>query len=293
MGKIVIGFDGSDHAVAALEWAAREAIVTGDALEVVRSWHEPVLGRPVGRGPWVEPDEHPHSVVDAIEAEVGALMVAYPDVAYTCRVVGDKAAHHLITTASRADLTVVGARGLGGFLGLDLGSVSSRVARQAAGPVVVVRGAKGRRLQPKVVVGVDGSPCSRHALGWAARWARAHHKELLAVLAWNLLDPPGSGPSTPAQAGHAGQEAADAADVLASVVAEVVEDRPDAGLELDAACDLPAHALLDRTANACLVVVGRNGTSHWAPPGLGATAQQVLHHAPCPVAVIPCADPEP
>jgi nucleotide-binding universal stress UspA family protein len=189
-----------------------------------------------------------------------------------------------VARARDAGLLVVGARGNGGFRALALGSVSMKVARRSTAPVVVVRGDEGCSDRTEVVVGVDGSDCSRRALTWAADWAKAHDKTLVVLMAWNYLEPQGQhGPG----AFQADYEPSDAADALASIVADVLGPWANPRVVSEAVCDLPARAVLERSADACLIVVGRHGTCRWSPPELGSTAVQVLHHATCPVAVIP------
>ncbi len=61
-----------------------------------------------------------------------------------------------LRATEKAELTVIGSRGHGGFASLLLGSVSQQVATHASGPVVVVRGRTNITGGP-VVVGVDGS----------------------------------------------------------------------------------------------------------------------------------------
>ena len=62
-----------------------------------------------------------------------------PAVRVTCHVAHGAAARRIIESAARVDLLVVGARGLGGFAGLVLGSVSDQCVRYASCPVLVVR----------------------------------------------------------------------------------------------------------------------------------------------------------
>jgi nucleotide-binding universal stress UspA family protein len=79
-------------------------------------------------------------------------------------------------------LLVVGARGLGGFRRLLLGSVSEQCLHHASYPVAVVRTSPapaGADASPRVVVGVDGSAASQRALVWAVDEARARQVPLV------------------------------------------------------------------------------------------------------------------
>jgi nucleotide-binding universal stress UspA family protein len=60
-------------------------------------------------------------------------------VAVHLHVVHGPAAHVLLAAARHADLLVVGDRGIGGFLGLLLGSTAEQVLRHAPCAVAVVR----------------------------------------------------------------------------------------------------------------------------------------------------------
>ena len=282
MVGIVVGVDGSEQSRHALEWAARDAEARGVDVLILRSWHEPLIG---GAGAtWsAEYDEVVHDAKSELDAVAAEVHDAHPTVAVLSALVDAHPVKALLARAASADLVVLGSRGAGGFLGLELGSVSLKVARRSPVPVVVVRGDHDLSDHEEVVVGVDGSACSRHALRWAADWAHARGKRLVALLAWNYLEP------ERADGAHGFEPtytSADAEAALRTIVADVLDgvDGPDIALET--VCDLPARAVMERAAEASLLVVGRHGIGRWGSD-MGSTNGQILHHATVPVAVIP------
>src|SRR5690606_18202537 len=105
------------------------------------------------------------------------------------RPVCDVPAPGLIEAGKGADLLVVGARGLGGFRGLLLGSVSQQVLHHAHGPVAIVhppRDDAGEPPSERIVVAVDGSDQSRAAVRWALEEAALRHAPVEAVHAWEV-----------------------------------------------------------------------------------------------------------
>jgi nucleotide-binding universal stress UspA family protein len=159
MRRIVVGFDGSPAAVAAVAWAAGEARLR--SAELV-AWT--VLDRPGSR-----------RAVDRAAARASRLSVeesagGCPVRVHQCY---GEAAAELIAACADADLLVVGSRGRGPLEGLVLGSVSHACLAHAPCPVVVVRPQLGGAASHKrVIVGVDGSEHSRQALRVAAEEAR-------------------------------------------------------------------------------------------------------------------------
>ena len=132
MNRIVVGVDESGGGRAALAWAVAEARRWEATLEVVLAWS--YLVQPSSE---FRPDfdaEAAEELLDRLLAEVDTAGVEIDR-----RIVNELPAPTLLAAADGADLVVVGARGLGGFTGLLLGSVSQQVATHAPCPVVVVR----------------------------------------------------------------------------------------------------------------------------------------------------------
>jgi nucleotide-binding universal stress UspA family protein len=135
--RVVVGVDGSECSRAALEWALRQAALTGaDRVSAVIAWEVPYAahGRVVP-----DPDLWEASARDALARTVAAAAGADPPVPVERHVMQGHPVRVLLDAAHGAELLVVGARGRGGFSGTLLGSVSQACARHAPCPVVVVR----------------------------------------------------------------------------------------------------------------------------------------------------------
>lgn len=278
--EIVVGFDGSAGAAEALRWAVAEGDLRRRPVRAVGSWHDPALSDPV----WIDELDDPGAFERKAEAEMRAEMgiVLGPDraAAVGTHVVARAPAHVLVEASADAEVLVVGSRGRGGFATLLLGSVSRAVAGRAQCPVVVVRaGPQGR----DVVVGVDGSAESRAALHWAAREALLRGARLRAVLAWSYLLQVGPEGEVPF---HPGYRDTNARGALHDIVVDVLGPEPDVQVVEEAVCDHPAKALLDAGADAALLVVGPRSTSLRSRLELGSITDQLLHHAPCPLAIV-------
>lgn len=129
---VAVGVDDSEGGRAALAWAVAEARQWNAAIEVVLAWSH--LVQPTQE---FEPDFDQARAHEVLGELLGEHDLDGIEVVRT--VVNDLAPRALLDASRRADLVVVGARGLGGFAGLMLGSVSQQVVTHAACPVVVVR----------------------------------------------------------------------------------------------------------------------------------------------------------
>ena len=138
---IVVGVDGSPGAKAALRWALAEARLRRTPLHVVHAWAVPYATVGYGMAPLIdegftaELEQGAKGLVEEMLAEAGSEA---DGVEVEREIAEGSAAHVLLEKAERAELLVVGSRGLGGFRGLLLGSVSQQCAHHARCPVVVV-----------------------------------------------------------------------------------------------------------------------------------------------------------
>ena len=132
---LVVGVDGSDGSQRALRWALDEARLRAAPLRAVFAWSyldQPTAGFDASYGEDAA-RARLDAALEAVAGEVG-------DVEIERVVVCDLPARAVLDHARDADLLVVGSRGVGGFKGLLLGSVSQQVVQHARCPVVVVPG---------------------------------------------------------------------------------------------------------------------------------------------------------
>jgi nucleotide-binding universal stress UspA family protein len=269
---VVAGYDGSPGSQEALDWAVQEARAHGMVLTVCHVW-APTHGAPPGAaaadlacqyGERVVADGVQHAQGEFGAGEVRPLLVS------------GSAAGVLCDLSGSADVVVLGSRGRGGLAGLLLGSVSSQVAAHAHAPVVVVRGhwqpVPGHLPRP-VVVGADGSHASQAAVAFAFAEAAMRDVPLLAVCA--LAD----------TAGILGGGRLLEGDFERALV-KCEAHYPEVVVSRQVAQGPPRSALLDAASQAQLLVVGARGRGGLGGMMLGSVSLAVLHHAPCPVAVV-------
>jgi nucleotide-binding universal stress UspA family protein len=144
-GTIVVGIDGTDHAAAALRWAAEEAALRSASLVAVHAWSFVPMTTPADSGlvpmAWTETIEVLDASRDAAErvAADQVRAVLGEDNSAVVKVVEGGPAAVLRDAAEDADLLVVGNQGRGNLSSALLGSTSAEVADSAPCPVVIVR----------------------------------------------------------------------------------------------------------------------------------------------------------
>lgn len=287
--EVLVGVDGSAPSELALQWAIAEAKQREWPLRLVCSYSLPSFTAASLDGGYAALDDRTirqsaQGILDSALAKVSEHGVKV-----TAELETGDAAGALIEASRSASLAVVGTRGGGGFTDRLLGTVSTAVPAHAHCPVVVVplRSETTTTLsQPrKIVVGVDGSPSARIALARAVEEALLWDAELTAVAAVPLSQGGGALSWLPAAIDRE-QVLADVEVGLEVMVKEAVGDT---GLVVKRhALDGTGSWLLAEFSTAVdLVVVGSRGRGGFAGMLLGSTSQSVLHHASCPVLVVP------
>ena len=285
MKSVIIGVDESDGATAALRWgieyAQRHALPATALLAwTYRAQHQLDPEAPFDLGYGGEDAER--DLVAIVERGLGSCPNGLRLLA-SCGAAADT----LIEASNDAALVVVGARGIGGFKGLLIGSVSRQVLHRSHAPVAVVREAVAESDGP-IVVGVDGSPASRRALAWALEEARSRRCGIVAVHAWHISYANPGYPSVDLGADALRQSAAtlldrelaqaDTVDLVSPVVRSVV-------------AGTAARVLMDASATASMVVLGSRGHRPLSSLLLGSVADQITHHAHSAVVVVPPSAP--
>jgi len=138
-----------------------------------------------------------------------------------------------------------------------------------------------------VVVGVDGSPNAWHALEWAVGEAKLRGATLKIVCAFE-------DPVTTTGLGTAfGAGAPITVDpaLIEGAARDVAEEGArragDVPVEAVARCDRPSDVLVEESKGAALLVVGSRGHSAVGSLLLGSVSNFVVHHASCPIVVVP------
>jgi nucleotide-binding universal stress UspA family protein len=294
--KILVAIDGSSDADTALAWALGEAALRSASLTVLNAFRVREFAGPFNRDVSLDKErEDARTMVEQALERVAGPDHRAVDVDATA-VTGRGAADAILRHRGEAELIVVGSRGLGGFPGLLLGSVSHQVAAHADVPVAVVP----RHLQvdaagdgtQAIVVGVDGSDASVRALRWAVEEARLRQAPLTAVYVYRSLR---EGAPFDAFAGIEQQQldeleshaSGTALDKLDRLLADA-GDTADVTIERHVESGSPAKVLTaDAADERTLLVVGSRGRGGFRGLLLGSVSQQCLHHARGPVVVTP------
>ena len=284
---VVVGVDGSESALEAVRWGAAEAARRNVTLRLVAAmaWNQDhVIGR-IGLG-----GDYRDIMLGAARRQLAEAAVVAEEVAAARPVEQQLVVGFPVPVlreeSRRAHLLVLGDRGHGGVSCLLVGSVAVAMAAQAECPVILVRREERRAAEEgarPVVVGVDGSQISEAALAFAFGAASARGVPLVAVHAWwDLVMDPGIA----ALLYDWEAVETDEHEVLAERLAGWSEKYPDVRVHRVVTHDRPAHALIEESQQAQLVVVGSRGRGAAAGLLLGSVSHAVLHRASCSVAVV-------
>ncbi len=280
MEGIVVGVDESPNAAQALRFAVEEGANRHQPVTAVMAWGY-IAQRNVEPNQPFNPDYHEADARAALTELVRRAVGT--DSGVTLKLVCDLAPRALLEAADGATLLVVGARGVGGFEGLLLGSVSRQVLHHATCPVAVVRAGDHAPAIRRIVVGVDGSEPARHALRWAIDEGRARQMPVVAVHVWRYTYAD-SGFYAPIVDVVLIEKAA--AELLEHEIETVDTSGLPSPVERRVVPGPVAAAIIAVAGDDALVVVGSRGLGGFKGLLLGSVSDQVTLHADCPVVVL-------
>ena len=284
---ITAGVDGSAESLAALAWAGREAVRRGRALRVVQVWrYEEHQGLDAG-----DRETQDRWVRDAAAEAARTVAERHPGLDITTDVLEGDPVDILASAAAEAELLVLGSRGHGPVVGFLLGSVGQQVIAGSVRPVVLVRAgdeAAGEVAGREIVVGQHGNPeDSAAALGFAFETAAARGATVRAVRAWTLPPVFAYSPASMKLLDDAGGLEPYEKKGLAEALEPWRKRFPDVPVVEHVEIGSAGQVLLSVAGRAQLMVVGRRAHRTAVGARIGSVAHGVLHHAECPVAVVP------
>lgn len=282
---ITAGVDGTEESLAALDWAGREAVRRGLPLRVVHAWRYaeslPTADRNTQHG-WVS---------EGVAEAVRAVAERHPGLDVSVDVVEGEPVHALARAAADAQMLVLGSRGQGPVLGFLLGSVGQQVIAEATRPVVLVRAGDRPAAEAAgrdVVVGQHGNPeDSAAALRFAFETAAARGAAVRAVRAWTLPPVFAYSPGSLKLLDDAGGLEPYEKQALTEALGPWRERFPEVPVAEQVEMGSAGQVLLSVAGRAQLMVVGRRAHRTAVGARIGSVAHGMLHHAECPVAVVP------
>jgi nucleotide-binding universal stress UspA family protein len=297
---VLVGFDGSDHAKAALQFGATEALRRKTVLTVVTAYTVPVPVYPNMASLPPEPEDRARRKL--AEATLDAAKEFLSD--YTGEVILGVAEGNptgtLADLSRRAQLVIVGARGRGGFVGRVLGSVASALPAHAHCPTIVFPGTDSAEADAKpekfvdqkqdgpVVVAIDGSAQSTEVLKQAAQAAEETAAELRILMIMPLMEEWLYWyPDVRLQNESSQRRKNELEKMIRDDHAWLFDEHPDLDISIDVEIGEPMIVIADRTATARLTVVGSRGRGAVRSVLLGSVSRGVLNNAQGAVMIVP------
>ncbi|WP_155056076.1 universal stress protein [Streptomyces blattellae] len=285
---ITVGLDGSPESLAAAHWAAEEAERRKLTLRLLHAW--PLLvPEPTNVPSEVDQNYWAKRIVHNARAEI---QTRHPGLSVVGNLVAEDAEEALLQAASESEMLVLGSRGLTPVESYFMGDISMPVVARATRPVVLVR-AETQEAGPQPAAPTAGDvlvalklhdPCDE-LLEFGFVTAAARNMPLRAV----------HGRSVPIHArvpwgvDHDVTEeiTKDAQRYLSQALRPWREKFPGVRVVDVVRLESPAKAAVQEAEGVGLLVVGRRRHRPPVAPHLGPVAQAAVHHARCPVAVIP------
>ena len=292
--RVLLAIDGSPSSTAARELVGSLDWPDGTVIEVAAAVEPGVdfVGTTVTPMPPSGGDvdtEVPEALSAALDSAVAAL--AAPNRLLSRALLKGRPATVIVDEAAsfRAELVVLGSRGLGPLSSMLLGSVSAEVVDHAPCPVLVVR----RPTLGSVLLAVDGSPSAQAAIEYlGGHHVLADHPiEVLSVAATKRALPPvhamgPAGLAVDAPPVVASPKRQWAEDIAAAAVVALRGDGAHARWSISEGD--PAHEIIEaaRSFGSDLIVMGSRGLAGLNRFLVGSVARNVLLHTPTSVLIV-------
>lgn len=281
LGTVVVGVDGSPPARRAALWAAAEAHLRRRPLRIV---YAADLDRLTLFASAEAIDQIHDTGRELLLGTARAAQEKFPDLTVLRELSRKDPVTALHLAAGPHDTIVVGNRGLGGFGTLMLGSVGLEVAARSRLPVVVVRGEPDTPDTGVVTAAVRGT-ADRDWVRHAAREAQLRKATLRVLSMWNPLARAGSMATMLDGLDEPAQEHARRMEALAEPLRRAF---PDLALTTEVASGTSAAgALVEASRHTDVLLLGARRRPMGLGHSLGHVAHAVLHHAHCPVVIVP------
>jgi len=141
---------------------------------------------------------------------------------------------------------------------------------------------------PGITVGIDGSKNSQRALTWAAKEAAVRNCDLTALTVHEVAANYWTGnPMTLPVDVTLQDEAREAAEKATAEAVGQLGDAKPASVTVRAVSGFAAQELISASRDSDLLVLGARGGGGFHPLSMGSISTQVVHHAQCPVVVVP------
>ncbi|MCX4552863.1 universal stress protein [Streptomyces sp. NBC_01387] len=281
---VTVGLDSTSEALSAAHWAAQEAESRHATLRVLHAW-VPVPEDPARQAVEGDRNDWPQWIVDRARR---VIEERYPGLSVMEDLIAEDPAHALLEAAGESELLVLGSRDMAPLASYFLGDIGLHVVARAGCPTVLVRARRdtGPVAQDGDVVvglGLHGpyDAVFEFAFEAAARRGvalRAVHGRSLPAPAYTRdgIDPFVSG-----------EVAKEAQRELTEALRPWRAKFPGVRTVDRVLMESPASAVVRGAAGGGLLVVGRRrNRPTWSSP-VGHVLSAAVHHAPCPVAVVP------
>jgi nucleotide-binding universal stress UspA family protein len=281
---IIAGVDGSSQSLLATEWAAEEAMRRRLSLRLVHAeipwlYDLPIAPRAGAVHTGLLSDGH-----EVLDEAVALARTCAPGVQVEAELVTGAAARTLLERAQDAAMIVLGGHGTGVLTGVLLGSTALQVVTHTPVPAVVVRSREPSRRQ--VTLGLDRAGTQEPAIRFAFEEAALRRARLRVIHVWS--HPASSGPGAVQPLVYDPQVVTEEERrVLGESLAVWCEKFPEVDVFSEVEHGRPVPILAGVSARADLLVVGTRGRGGFVGLLLGSVSHALLHHAHCPVAVVP------